>query len=297
MLINRDHRSWIVGTAVASAALSVAYVLYVRQQPVGASGGSWPGIGFGVLGTVCMVLAALLSLRKRVRTWRLGSAQRWMRMHIWLGLLAVPCIWFHSGFALGGALTTATMCLFYIVIVSGIVGLVLQQAVPSAMTRWVPLETVHGQIDHVVDGLAADAYELVASMAGPIAEADAEQGRLAAEAALPAGNWKAIPRIKAADAPLPGSEELKAVYLSTIRPYLRGARRTAPPDLRDLVLRAPEEWRPRLDRLRGLCEEARQLAVQQRLHHLLHGWLFVHAPLSLALFVLVAVHIVFALRY
>ena len=63
------------------------------------------------------------------------------------------------------------------------------------------------------------------------------------------------------------------------------------------MLGAPEEWRPRLDRLRGLCDEARQLAVQQRLHRLLHTWLFVHAPLSLALFVLVAVHIVFALRY
>jgi Fe-S-cluster-containing dehydrogenase component len=43
----------------------------------------------------------LLSARKRVRTWRIGSAQAWMRVHIWLGLIAVPCIWFHSGFALG----------------------------------------------------------------------------------------------------------------------------------------------------------------------------------------------------
>ena len=297
MLINRDHRSWIVGTAVATAGLAAGYAVYVADRPVGASGGSWPGLAFGIVGTTCMVLAGLLSLRKRVRTWRLGSAQTWMRMHIWLGLLAVPCIWFHSGFALGGALTTAIMWLFYIVVGSGVVGLLLQQTVPATMTRRVPLETIHGQIDHVVAGLAADAYELVASMAGAISEATDEQQRLAAEAALPAGSWKAVPRLKPADPPLRGSDELKAFYLAEIRPYLRGPRRGAPADLRDIMLRAPQEWRPRLDRLRGVCEEARQLAVQQRLHSLLHAWLFVHAPLSIALFVLVAVHIVFALRY
>jgi hypothetical protein len=37
--------------------------------------------------------------------------------------------------------------------------------------------------------------------------------------------------------------------------------------------------------------------VQRHLHAWLHNWLFVHAPLSFALFVLVAVHIYFALRY
>jgi hypothetical protein len=297
MLINRDHRTWIAGTAVATAGLAAAYAVYVADRPVGASGGSWPGLAFGILGTACMVLAGLLSARKRVRTWRLGHAQTWMRMHIWLGLLAVPCIWFHSGFALGGALTTAVMWLFYIVIGSGIVGLVLQQTVPATMTQRVPLETIHGQIDHVVAGLAADAYELVGSIAGAIVQASDEHQRLAAEAALPAGSWKAVPRLKPADPPLPGSEELKAFYLAEIRPYLRGARRAAPPELRDIMLHAPQEWWPRLDRLRGVCEEARQLAVQQRLHRRLHAWLFVHAPLSLALFVLVAVHIVFALRY
>ncbi|MGH7787823.1 MAG: hypothetical protein ACRERC_13195 [Candidatus Binatia bacterium] len=297
MLINRDHRGWLVFSAVATVGLAAAYVLSVAEQPVGASGGSWPGLAFGILGTLCMVLAGLLSARKRVRTWRLGSAQSWMRLHIWLGLLALPCIWFHSGFALGGWLTTATMALFYVVIASGIAGLILQQFVPAAMTRRVPLETIRGQLDHVVDGLAADAYELVASIAGVLGEADVEQRRLAAEAAQPAGSWKAVPRIKPADPPLAGSEEIAAAYRSNLRPYLRGGSRGAPPDLRDLILRSPEEWRPRLDRLRGLCEEAHQLAVQRRLHRLLHTWLFVHAPLSLALFVLVAVHIVFALRY
>ena len=298
MLINADHRSWLAGSVLAAALLTGGYVLSVRAMPYGPGGGSCPGLTFGVIGTLCMVLAGLLSARKAVRTWRLGSAQLWMRMHIWLGLLAVPSIWFHSGFALGGALTTAIMVLFYAVIASGVLGLVLQQFVPSLMTRRVPLETVLGQMDQVRGGLAVDAYELVASIAGPLPEAAAEQRRLDAEASGPqAGSWKAVVRQRPAEAPPPASAQIKNTYLSVVRPYLVGSARGTPPDLRPLLVAAPEEWRPKLDRLQGICDEARQLAVQRRLHTLLHGWLFVHAPLSLALFVLVAVHIVIALRY
>ncbi len=301
MQINRDQRGWMIGTVVATAALALGYAAYIGRMPAGPSGGSWPGLGFGVLGTACMVLAALLSARKSVRTWRLGSAQAWMRLHVWLGLLAVPCIWFHSGFGLGGALTTAIMSLFYVVIVSGLIGLALQQVVPAATTRQVPSETVLGQIDHVLAGLAVDAYELVASLAGPLAEAAEEQQRLKAEAEVlkrQSGYWKQVARLRPAEASDGLAGELRAFYLATVRPYLqKPSASAAPPDCRALLLHAPEEWRPRLDRLQALCEEARQLAVQRRLHVWLHGWLFIHAPLSFALFALVAVHIVHALRY
>lgn len=300
MLVNADHRRWAAGTAVAAAVLTAGYVVYVRSAPFGPSGGSWPGIAFGVLGTACMVVAALLSARKRVRTWRIGAAQGWMRAHIWLGLLAVPCIWFHSGFAFGGALTSTLMLLFYVVIASGVVGLALQQTLPALMTRRVPLETVYGQIGGVIDGLAVDAYELVSSIAGPIAEAAEEQARLAAEeerVKRDPGYWKAIPRQRPAEAPPPAAEQVKAAYLTAVRPYLRGGARGTRPALQPLMLAAPDEWRLKLDRLQALCDEARQLAVQRRLHGWLHHWLFVHAPLSLALLVLAAVHIVFALRY
>src|SRR5262249_3677607 len=35
-----------------------------------------------------------------------------------------------------------------------------------------------------------------------------------------------------------------------------------------------------LDDLEEICEERRQLAIQQRLHEWLHGWVYVHVPLS-----------------
>lgn len=302
MRLNKDHRGWLAFTIVATIVGAVTYRMYVAASPYGASGGSWPGLAYGILGTLAMLLAGLLAGRKKVRTWRLGPARVWMQMHIWLGILAVPLILFHAGFRLGGALTTTLMVLFAIVTLSGLFGLALQQYMPTIMTERVPLETIVGQMDHVREGLATDAYELVASIAGPIAEAAEEQARLAAEqAALQTrpGNWKAVARKPAATEPAPEAGLLKDVYLREIRPYLlRDARaRTNPPDIRTLVVRTPEEWRPKLERLAAICEESYQLAVQRRLHDVLHGWLFVHAPLSFALFVLAAFHIVMALKY
>lgn len=308
MLINRDHRTWALATTAIAVASGVAYAGYVAARPYGPSGGSWVGLGFGVAGTACMVAAGLLAARKKVRTWRVGSAQAWMKAHIWLSLLAVPLILFHAGFRLGGPLTTWLMALFGIVTLSGLVGLALQQLVPSLMTSRVPLETLQGQMDHVNEGLAVSAYEQVAAIAGALPEAAEEQKALADEAALQAsrpGYWKRASRDEPAASPEPGSERVRQVYLELVRPYLRRglptAARVAPPasvpDVLGPLLDVPDDWRPRIDRLAALCEESRQLEVQMRLHRWLHGWLFLHAPISFALFVLTAFHIWFALSY
>ena len=46
-----------------------------------------------------------------------------------------------------------------------------------------------------------------------------------------------------------------------------------------------------------MCEERRQWDRQARLHFWLHNWLWVHFPLSVALVVLMFVHIWAALKY
>lgn len=299
MRINSDHSRWAAATVAISAAAAALYAYEVSSRPDGPSGASALGLTFGVTGTACMVLAGLLAGRKKVSTWRLGSALLWMKMHLWLGLLAVPLILLHSGFRFGGPLSTTLMVLFCIVIASGLFGLILQQFVPALMTARAPLETVRGQIDYVLEGLAVDAYELVTSIAGVIPEATEEQARLAAEDELQKkrpSNWKQIARQRPATEPSAIAAELKELYLAEVRPYLRMGAATKPPDLRRLVVQAPE-CRGKLERIQNICEESRQLRVQMRLHALLHNWLFVHAPLSFALFVLTAFHIYFALQY
>jgi hypothetical protein len=168
------------------------------------------------------------------------------------------------------------------------------------MARQVPLETVHSQIPNVRAQLAADAYETVAAIAGEVPEAVEERAWIEAEKAQ-VKHWKRDrlrPREAPAAKPASRAGELKKLYLDEIRPYLLSGRSTtAAPELGDFMRAAPDEWSTGLGRLRELCEEARQLAVQERLHSLLHGWLWLHAPVSMALFVFVAVHVVYALRY
>ena len=59
----------------------------------------------------------------------------------------------------------------------------------------------------------------------------------------------------------------------------------------------PEHFLPACDDLQRMVEERHQMAHQVRLHHWLHGWLYVHVPLSVVLLFLVAVHAFVAIRY
>ena len=100
MIIDRSHRPWIAFFLVALVFSTGLYVVYARSAPNGPTGGSWQGLWFGVAGTALMVLAGLLSARKKLPQLPIGSAQTWLKAHIWLGLLSVPLILFHAGFSL-----------------------------------------------------------------------------------------------------------------------------------------------------------------------------------------------------
>jgi hypothetical protein len=102
------------------------------------------------------------------------------------------------------------------------------------------------------------------------------------------------------------SAPLRRFYLSEMRPFLerpkqRGLRlgdaakaSSAFAGLRKLL---PAAAHVTLADLEDVCDEARQLTRQERLHRWMHGWLLLHIPLSLALILLGAVHAVMALRY
>src|SRR5207249_2123606 len=104
VIIDRGHLRWGLATGLLAATSTALYVSYSRTAPSGPSGGSWQGLVFGLAGFSLMTFAALLGARKKVRTWRLGRASTWLKGHLWLGLLSVPLILYHGGFARGGPL-------------------------------------------------------------------------------------------------------------------------------------------------------------------------------------------------
>ena len=112
-------------------------------------GGTPLGLAFGAISLGIFVFAALLNLRKKIPLWRVGTVQLWLRAHIWLTFLTIPLVILHSGFRLGGPMTTLLMALYALVMGSGIYGLVLQHLMPRLMKERLPAETVFEQIPHI----------------------------------------------------------------------------------------------------------------------------------------------------
>jgi len=280
---------------VASLAI---YIIYAVNSPAGPRGGSALGLTFGISGYALMLYAGLLGARKKVPVWRIGRAQTWMRGHIWLGLLSLPLILFHGGFAFRGPLTAVLMWLFFIVIASGVAGALVQHYLPRIMTSRVPMETIYEEIPHVRAQLRQEADQLVSTVCGPIEEVLA--GPVLTEQQSGSGVSTLI------DVEQEDRARFREVYLEKVRPFLTN------PEAKGLELCDPrrsaevfESLRrllvppvhPVLKDLENICEEEHQLSRQARIYHWLHAWLLVHVPLSIALLVLGAVHAVMALRY
>src|SRR5262245_65443214 len=122
MLLDKSQRGWaIAALGILTAALAI-YVPYALISPAGPRGGSAVGLLFGVAGFAFMLYAAALGARKRVPTWRLGRAKSWMRGHLWLGLLALPVIFFHGGVCFCGALTRVVLWVLIITVGGGAYG-------------------------------------------------------------------------------------------------------------------------------------------------------------------------------
>ena len=300
MLIDRSHRGWAIFFGIALTGSTIAYAMYAARAADGPTGGSFMGLLFGIAGTVCMGIAALLSVRKLKPHWRVGRASAWLRGHLWLGALSFPLILFHAGFGFGGPLSAVLMGAFWVVFVTGVWGLLLQQILPRFMTHQVPEETVYEQIDHVREQLLDEAVALARGSGSRRAvarkkTAGAIQGRVVeSRAAIEVGEYDEArqPLIRFLD------ERMRPFFrrgwghrTALGNPYRRQAL------FAELKTMLEPELHPVAEDLEAICDQRAQLNVQRRLHHWLHGWLLVHVPLSWLVVVLTAVHAAVSLWY
>src|SRR2546429_1058789 len=176
-IVNRAHLPWFIFVVAATffatwlylgnftsqtlpSALRLPDLLLQKPSEHHRVGGTPLGLIFGTIALSIFVFAALLGVRKKIVLWRVGTVQRWLRAHIWLTLLTIPLVILHSGFRLGGPMTTLIIILYVIVMVSGIYGLVLQHYVPAVMMERLPAESVYEQIPHIRAQLVAAAIKM-----------------------------------------------------------------------------------------------------------------------------------------
>ncbi len=315
----------MIFVVVATFACGVTYMWFAITGHAPPSGGTWAGLGFGIAAYALMLFAGLLAVRKRFPTWRIGRAQSWTRAHIWLGLLTLPLVLYHSAFRMGGELSVILMLLLLIVIASGAFGLILQNILPRSMLDRVPLEVSFENIPNFLSQRRRFADDLVGSVCGPVIEehrqpiranefsgegrsrgpqsqSDRDSGLLTGPALL---HHAAVAKsMTIATEPAPGSERLLEFYQHQVRPFLLGEKHRRgnvhsmlETMFSQMYVVLAGDFHTVLDRLHEICEERRQIEVQQRLHRWLHGWLLVHVPLGLALLVLGAIHAIMSLRY
>ncbi len=302
MKIDRSHSLWILFVALVTAVCGFLFVanFLPHRLPFAFSlpaflgpvpplrrtfGGTPLGLIFGSAAFLIFLFAAALGIRKKKRTWPIGNVQWWLKAHIWLTVLTLPLVLFHCGFHLGGWHTGGLMLLYTIVMVSGVVGIVLQQFVPGLMRERLAREVVFEEIPHLRGLLLQAAAELREDLkdsqpaTGAATSADADQQSLPAITRFL--DQECIPYLSAKNGshlPL-GHERAAAAAFSSLR------------------LNTDPKWKPRIDLIQKWCDERRMMDLQTRLHHLLHGWLIVHVPSSIALLIGTAWHALAAVSF
>ena len=306
------HLRWCLTFVIATVGAGGWYCYEALSSPRWPGGGSLIGLVFGSLAGLIVLFEMALGVRKSwlFRTCRwLGSAQLWMKAHIWLGLLTVPLVAMHSGFSFGGQFSTVLTWTFVVVIGSGVFGLLMQNVLPRLMLEHLPGETVYSQIETVARQYVADAARIVALTCGEVERS--EPAPAEHEAAPVVGAQRRVGTILTrtprgtVDFPcVTTATALGRAFTQDIRPFLEN-RRTGPlasrrksrdyfAVLRNLV---GAEAGPAVNAIEQLCDQRRELYTQRRIHHLLHGWLTVHLPLSCVLILLLIFHVYYALLF
>lgn len=329
MLLDRHHRaghrSWMLATLLITLAAAGWMLADTLRFGDGRwpGGGSLPGLTLGVVGGAIILLEMLMWPRKYLwrgrRRWPivpipLGSTRAWMKAHIWLGLLCLPLLLLHGGFRLdprgGAALAVGLSWLLLGVVGSGVWGLIQQNRIPRRLFEEVPAETIHAQLDHVLDQYRREARLLVETTLGPGESAGESRGFLAsvvsAKVAMRPG--RRVMEGPGRGEAVPGAEPLRTLYEEEIRAYLAapiggaGAHRLSAASAAAALFRAaraglPAAAHPAVERLAELCEHRRQMDHQDQLFRRLHRWLAVHFALSMGLVIAMIAHVVLALRY
>lgn len=301
----RALEQWLLGHAILlSAGLSGFVFCACLALWLWATTGftNWPragspvGVLIGIVATCVVAFEVCLVIRKRMRVRQLGGfipnaeifkVKYWMLLHLWLGIITFPLSWMHIGFRWDWGAPFSwpwwLMWTMFIVNLSGIWGLFVQNWIPGRMRRAVAIEVPAVEIDATCAKHAAEfcrrlAWEIKVSVA-PLQLRLQELERFYEDTAVPfvLRRFRRSPLV---------SEGGAMQAFRRLRRDLQTKPAGSDPLLIDLI-----------DQLDELCSLRRQLEVQRRLHLVLHNWIWVHLVLTWFLVSLLTIHILTALRY
>lgn len=257
-----------VKAALAVAALALIVYLW-HDPPGGAYGGTWLGYTLGLISAGLVLWLAWLGIRKRSYAGGRIDLRDWVAAHICLGVLVSWLALLHSGFSIHADLHGLVYILLLGTVLSGLWGL-------QAYIRYPQLVTANR------GGLAFD------ELLGQIAALDGE---------LRGAAMQMDEAVNRAVHSAAHDTKIGATLRSRLSGQEAGCATTAARQLVEAKTReATGELGASLRRLLGMLTRKEALLRRARrdiqLMTLLQIWLYVHVPLTCALLVGIAAHVI-----
>lgn len=254
---------WFIGT-ISLAVVSVAVFVAARIRR-GWTPGDLPGLTFGTLAALLMVLAAMYAWRRRLTGFPIATAQQWLQVHVYGGTLAGLFVLIHTGFAWpAGKFGWLLWGLSLWTTASGLLGAALQKLVPPMLTHNLTVEAIRDRIPDLVARLQNEARDVADGSSEMLRRFYEAQVRPALAGISP--SWSYLLDVHAGrDRRLAAFESLRAVV--------------------------GDEDRERLEDFRTLVTEKIELEAHYSLQRLLRGWLLLHVPPAMLLLAAIAAHV------
>jgi hypothetical protein len=222
------------------------------------------GLVFGILAALVFVFEMAYPYR-RSRARPLGTARRWLQLHVYLGALAFLAVVIHAGFRLpGGTMGWALLLLSAWTTVTGLVGVWLQKWLPLVMAEGLRVEALYERIPALVDHLLKEADAMVAGASDVLERFYQTEVRTRLAGIEP--SWAYLLDVRS------GRER-------ALEPFRRMSSFVDPAE-KDIV-----------NDLAQIRMEKMDLDVHYSLQGILRRWLIVHVPPAALLMALLVIHI------
>jgi len=290
-ILKYSNKRYLWVSLAIVAVTGLAYWFHDPQEPP--NGGTALGYTLGVVATVIILWLTWFGIRKRSYSSKQGTVQGWLSAHVYIGVVLLYVALLHSGFQYGPNVHTLALVLMILVIASGLFGVYVYMKYPTRLSHVRgganrselidELDDIDNRSTRVATELDPQFQEVVASgirrtqLGGSILgrlrgqdrsqimlpkSSDGQRSSVVANAGQEAVlDWLAEQQSRSSDASLAGTiAELSAL-------------------------------------LRNKRKLLKQINEDLRLQATLEIWLFVHVPLTAALLVALAVHIVTVFLY
>ena len=260
--MSRRRRNVAILLVLAAIMLKLDQLLSISLRDTARTSG-W------TLLTMVLVLAGY-NLRKKLPFLPLGSASNWLQIHIYLGLLAIVIFAAHISYRIpNGIFDTLLAVVFLLVCGSGIIGLILSRTFARRITARGP-EVIYERIPRLRNRLRFEVEQLVLQcpqVGGTSAVHEFYSARLAAFFTAPRNFFAHLMH-----SPRPSRALMNEI------------------DDQDRFLSDNEKQYMR--KIASRVKTKDDLDYQYAHQAVLKYWLFLHIPLTYALLVFIALHVV-----